>query len=109
MVLEQCPVDGLRLAQISELEQREPEEVPRALVAGLATQRLFEKLARSLCVAALQGLGAGAQRAVEFLVRRSVVFVEPSRFFRPLRAGVHPREPPTEAGVGFAPIRFSSA
>jgi hypothetical protein len=109
MVLEQGPVDGLRLAQISELEQREPEEVPRALVTGLAPQRLFEKLARGLCVAALQRLGPGGQSAVEFLVRRGIVFVEPSRLFGPLRAAVHQREPPTEAGVGFAPIRFKSA
>ena len=108
ILLEERPVDPLRLDQLTQLEERKPQQVARALVVGFGPQRLFEELARRLRVSALQRLRAGGEGAVE-LPTRGFFVVEPSRLFRPPRAGFHQREPPTEAGIAFAPVRFSSA
>src|SRR5439155_22554273 len=65
MVLDQRPVDLLGLGQLAELEERQPEEVSRTLVARLVAKRLLQRDPRLGGVAALERLGAGGERAVE--------------------------------------------
>ena len=102
MVFDQAAVDRLGFVQLAELEEREAQEVAGALVERLESQGLFEELARSARVAALQRIGSVGQRALELLVvgKVRVVFEKPTLVQRAWRGGVHQGEPRAVAGPG---------
>ena len=78
MILDQRTVDLFRARQLAELEEREPEQVARALVARLVPQRFLQRDAGLGGIALRQQLVAGRQRAIEFLIfgEIGIVFVE---------------------------------
>jgi hypothetical protein len=78
VVLDQAAVGLLGLGEVAQLEEREPEQVARALVARLVAQRLLQRVAGLVGMALRQRLGAGGERAIELLVlgKVGVVLVE---------------------------------
>src|SRR5439155_17659464 len=94
-------VDVLGLGQLAELEERQPEEVSRTLVARLVAKRLLQRDPRLGGVAALERLGAGGERAVELLRLRQigVVLVEDAAVVDCAGARFHHFSPATADGA----------
>ena len=112
VVLDQPAVDRLGLLQLPQLEEREPKEVARPLVARLVAQRLLQELPRPARVSALQGIGGLHQVAVELLVLGCirVVSEDPALVQCARRGGIHHGAPCAAAGAGAdsARVRFAA-
>ena len=88
MVLDERAIDLLRARQLPQLEEREPEQIARPLVAGLVAKRFLQRDPRLGRIPLLEEFAARRQRAIELLVlgEVGVVFLEDAAF---LGAGIH--------------------